>query len=233
MAELGRGDFASAYQHALEICTPTIPSFKPMALWVLFDLVEAAVRLDDMKRRPTTPPTSPPHVSPRSSPRLALVAAGAAALVSDDGFRTAFDSALAVPGADRWPFLEARILRLAYGERLRRAKAPGEARPHLILAADTFQRLGATPWTARAQSELRATGRITPGAAGTTEPLNPQESEIARLAASGLTNREIGERLFLSPRTIAAHLYRAPPKLGIASRSALRDALDQNSPSVR
>jgi DNA-binding CsgD family transcriptional regulator len=232
MAELGRGDFASAYQHALEICTPTIPSFKPMALWVLFDLVEAAVRAGRYEEAADHASDIAAARVAEISPRLALVAAGAAALVSDDGFRTAFDSALAVPGADRWPFLEARI-RLAYGERLRRAKAPGEARPHLILAADTFQRLGATPWTARAQSELRATGLTTPGAAGTTEPLTPQESEIAHLAASGLTNREIGERLFLSPRTIGAHLYRVFPKLGIASRSALRDALDQNSPSVR
>ena len=185
-----------------------------------------------MKRRPTTPPTSPPHVSPRSH---------RASPLSPREPRPSSATTDSAPRSTRpWPFpartggrSSRRASRLAYGERLRRAKAPGEARPHLILAADTFQRLGATPWTARAQSELRATGRITPGAAGTTEPLNPQESEIARLAASGLTNREIGERLFLSPRTIAAHLYRVFPKLGIASRSALRDALDQNSPSVR
>jgi len=55
--------------------------------------------------------------------------------------------------------------------------------------------------------------------------LTPQQREIATLAAAGLTNKQIGERLFLSPRTIQTHLYQIFPKLGITSRAALRDAL--------
>jgi DNA-binding CsgD family transcriptional regulator len=55
--------------------------------------------------------------------------------------------------------------------------------------------------------------------------LTPQEREIAMLAATGLTNKQIAQRLFLSPRTVGAHLNRVYPKLGIASRAALRDAL--------
>jgi DNA-binding NarL/FixJ family response regulator len=55
--------------------------------------------------------------------------------------------------------------------------------------------------------------------------LTAQEQEIAALAASGLTNKQIGERLHLSPRTVGSHLYQLFPKLGIASRAALRDAL--------
>ena len=55
--------------------------------------------------------------------------------------------------------------------------------------------------------------------------LTPQQLEIAQLAAEGLTNKEIGERLFLSHRTVGTHLYQLFPKLGITSRAALRDAL--------
>lgn len=59
--------------------------------------------------------------------------------------------------------------------------------------------------------------------------LTAQQLEVARLAASGLSNKEIGERLFLSSRTVSAHLYRIFPKLGITSRAALRDALEDSA----
>ncbi|MFE2417008.1 helix-turn-helix transcriptional regulator [Streptomyces hokutonensis] len=104
--------------------------------------------------------------------------------------------------------------------------ATTEAHTQLADALDTFERLGARPWTARAGNELRATG-LSVGASGVTGPasLTPQQGEIALLAAAGLTNKQIAERLFLSPRTVAAHLRRLFPKLGAASRAALRDAL--------
>ena len=57
--------------------------------------------------------------------------------------------------------------------------------------------------------------------------LTPQQWEIARLAAAGLSNKQIGERLFLSPRTVSTHLYQLFPKLGVSSRAALRDALQR------
>lgn len=60
--------------------------------------------------------------------------------------------------------------------------------------------------------------------------MTPQQWEIARLAAAGLSNKEIGERLFLSPRTVSTHLYRLFPKLGVSSRAGLRDALAQVPP---
>jgi DNA-binding NarL/FixJ family response regulator len=59
--------------------------------------------------------------------------------------------------------------------------------------------------------------------------LTPQQQQVAELAASGLTNKQIGEQLFLSPRTVATHLYELFPKLGITSRAALRDALPNDS----
>jgi DNA-binding NarL/FixJ family response regulator len=140
-----------------------------------------------------------------------------------------FEEALAVPGADRWPFELARV-HLAYGERLRRAKSPSLARNHLAAARDIFQRLQAEPWLNRTRSELRATGL--PGshaeALTKTDTLTPQQREIALLAAAGLTNKQIGDRLFLSPRTVGTHLYQLFPKLGVTSRAALRDALAEH-----
>ena len=95
----------------------------------------------------------------------------------------------------------------------------------LAAAAETFRRLGATPWTTRADRELRAAG-ITVGPADTgLASLTPQQRQIAELAAAGQTNKEIAARLFLSPRTVSTHLYQVFPKLGITSRAALRDAL--------
>jgi DNA-binding NarL/FixJ family response regulator len=99
--------------------------------------------------------------------------------------------------------------------------------PVLLTAArETFQRLEARPWTQRAGNELRATG-LTIGQTDLVGPasLTPQQLEIAQLAAEGLTNKEIGERLFLSHRTVGGHLHRAFPKLGVATRAGLRDAL--------
>jgi DNA-binding NarL/FixJ family response regulator len=104
-------------------------------------------------------------------------------------------------------------------------RAYAQARTHLEAALDAFQRLGAGPWIRRAAGELRVTG-VQPGRRGRlTGMLTSQEHEIARLAATGMTNKQIAERLFLSDRTVSAHLYRVFPKLGITSRAALRDAL--------
>ncbi|MDR8408094.1 LuxR C-terminal-related transcriptional regulator [Nonomuraea sp. 3-1Str] len=118
---------------------------------------------------------------------------------------------------------EAARTRLAFGERLRRERHKGSARPHLRAALETFERLGARPWAERARTELRAAGD-TSAPAGHDEAvsaLSPQELQIVRLAAAGLTNREIGAQLFLSPKTVSYHLYRAFPKLNVASRAQL------------
>jgi DNA-binding CsgD family transcriptional regulator len=136
-----------------------------------------------------------------------------------------FEVALATPSAERWPFTLARV-QLAYGERLRRARASVESRRHLEAALKTFDDLRAAPWSARAGAELLATGKVRARTADDgAESLTPQEREIAMLAATGLTNKQIAQRLFLSPRTVGAHLNRVYPKLGIGSRAALRDAL--------
>jgi DNA-binding CsgD family transcriptional regulator len=102
----------------------------------------------------------------------------------------------------------------------------------LTEALGTFRRLGARSWADRAQAELRARGvavtRV-PGEPDALEELTPQQRQIVRLASAGLTDREIGDRLFLSPRTVSSHLYRSYPKLGVASRHQPRDVIAQTS----
>lgn len=100
-----------------------------------------------------------------------------------------------------------------------------------------------TPWRIRASRELwavdAAAGRVADPeglrSASFSDPvtLTPMDREIAELAAAGLTNRQIGDRLYLSYRTVAAHLYQIFPRLGITSRAALRDALDMLGESAR
>jgi DNA-binding NarL/FixJ family response regulator len=86
--------------------------------------------------------------------------------------------------------------------------------------------IGAGPWAEQARTELRAAGgRTTRGRRAALDVLSPQEREIARLAAEGLSNRDIGQRLYLSHRTIGSHLYRIFPKLDITSRAQLAGRL--------
>ncbi|MET7300693.1 LuxR C-terminal-related transcriptional regulator [Embleya sp. NPDC005575] len=124
------------------------------------------------------------------------------------------------------PFEHARV-RLYYGERLRGSGALAPARSHLTAAAEIFERLGATPWAHRAGQQLHACDEDHIAGPQEIGALTPQEHRIASLAATGLSNKQIGERLFLSPRTVFSHLYRAFPKLGVTSRAGLRDALEE------
>ncbi|MFE3187504.1 AAA family ATPase [Nocardia sp. NPDC059240] len=127
------------------------------------------------------------------------------------------------------PFERARTA-LLYGEWLRRDQRKAEARTRLRIAAETFDRLGAHLWADRARAELRATGDTT-GRRPTTSVLDlltPQELQVVRLAAQGLSNRDIGGQLFLSPRTVGYHLYKAYPKLGVATRAELAALLHES-----
>lgn len=138
------------------------------------------------------------------------------------------------------PFDRART-ELSFGEWLRRGRRRSDARGRLASALRTFEEIGARPWAERARLELGAAGHTgdpvkagktadaaaTPsagprGSAGDTGVrLTPQELQITELAATGLSNRDIAARLYLSPRTVAYHLYKAYPKLGVSSRSEL------------
>ncbi|WHM40971.1 LuxR C-terminal-related transcriptional regulator [Streptomyces sp. BPTC-684] len=117
---------------------------------------------------------------------------------------------------------------LLYGEWLRRLRRQIDARDQLRAALDGFERLGTLPWADRARAELDAAGGeivLNTRQDGSISLLSPQEREAVRLAASGASNREIAAQLFLSPRTVGHHLYRAFLKLGISSRTELAGAL--------
>ncbi|QUQ62371.1 helix-turn-helix transcriptional regulator [Kutzneria sp. CA-103260] len=160
------------------------------------------------------------------SRRQRMLLARARALSTPDFPEPHFLAALA-DSAD-WPFDHART-QLDYAEWLRRRLRPAEARPHLVAALETFRRLGARPWISRTLAELRAAGvRDVDAAPNRLLELTPQQQEIVRLAAQGLSNKEIGERLFLSPRTVGSHLYRSFPKLGVTSRGQLHQFFQQH-----
>jgi len=113
---------------------------------------------------------------------------------------------------------------LLYGEWLRRHRRGTDARAHLRAALALFDRTAARPWADRARAELRAAGEPTaPGASAPDQLtlLTAQELQVVRLAASGATNRDIAAQLFISPRTVSHHLYRAFPKLGVTNRTSL------------
>lgn len=187
------------------------------------------------------------HGSARLRALVEHAAALVAAAADSAGDQTQAEGHFAAALADRegtaWPFERARV-QLDLGAWLRRQRRTAEARPHLVAAQDTFERLGSTPFAERAAAELRAAGvrasgtratassrashtdRADDGGADALPELTPQQREIVLLAARGLTNREIGERLFLSPRTVSSHLYRVFPLLGVTHRAQLRDVLD-------
>jgi DNA-binding CsgD family transcriptional regulator len=232
LSALGQGAFEEAYQQLSAISLPgTLPAYTAYALRIPFDLVEAAVRTGRQDEAAAHLRAMRAAGLPSMSGHLALMTAAVAALcASDDDATELFAYALNIPEAERWPFDLARV-HLAYGEHLRRHHAPGAARQHFNTAFDVFQRLGARPWAVRATNEMRALGRArTKNEYAPIGVLTPQERQIALMAASGMSNKQIGERLFLSHRTVGTHLYRAFPKLGITSRAALRDALTEGSP---
>ncbi|SEH01079.1 Predicted ATPase [Nonomuraea solani] len=191
--------------------------------WVISELAEAAVGAgrQETARRAVAELERVAALTP--SPLLHLGLRHARAVLSDD--EALYDVALRADLA-AWPTARARLL-LAHGMWLRRRRRIQEARVPLRAARDTFDVLGLLAWGEKARQELRAAGeasdlRVPPAA----ELLTSQELHIARLAAAGLSNRQIGQQLYLSHRTVSTHLYRAFPKLGITSRAQLRDALE-------
>ncbi|ACU37425.1 helix-turn-helix transcriptional regulator [Actinosynnema mirum] len=159
-------------------------------------------------------------------PRLRLLIARARLLVGLDPGE--------LPVTTPWPFDHAKLL-LDQGEQLRRsAPVAGQdpvdvlerARVALGGALELFERLGARPWVERARTELAATGaQVTPGTRTALSGLSPEQQEIVRLAASGMTTKEIAERVLLSRRAVKFHLYQAFPMLGVTKRSQLREVV--------
>jgi DNA-binding CsgD family transcriptional regulator len=170
------------------------------------------------------------HLGASPSPRLEQILARARGLLaSADEAGAHFEKALSDPAGDRWPFERAQ-LQLDYAEWMRRRRRINDAKPLLLAALATFRRLQAKGPQRRAETELRACGvnvSAPPSDPGALAELTPQQREIVVLAGHGLTNREIADRLFLSSRTVASHLYRSYPKLGISGRHQLHDLIDR------
>lgn len=232
LVALGQGDAESAYHLARGITPPGAVGPGGAGRRLVMDLVEAAVRTQRHDAAAAHVRAAQRAGIAEISARSALLVAGAAALTEQgDRARSWYEQALAVPGVERFPFDVARV-RLAYGEHLRRSRATLAARQQLTTSLAIFRRLGAHPWTARTESELRAAGHRVLRARGTASTaLSHQEQTVARLAATGATNRQIGERLGISPRTVSSHLAGVFRKLGVTSRAALGEAMRADVPT--
>lgn len=226
LAALTDGDHAAAYQAALRICTPgEFPPYRYQAVDGLLDVVEAALHSGHVEAARTHAKAAVRADLPAISPRLAaLTAAVVAMTAADDAAGPLYDAALAHPALGAIPFEEARVA-LAYGMWLRRKRLHTQSRDVLARAERIFESLGTQPWATRARTELRAAGATVKRAAGTGAQLSAQERRIAELAAAGHSNKQIAAEMYLSPRTVGAHLYRIFPKLGITSRAGLALAL--------
>ncbi len=189
----------------------------------LADLAEAAVRSGHQQEARDVIACATAQLGAGPSARLTQLLAYAQALLAERADAEEwFVKALSNRAGEQWPFERAR-LRLSYGEWLRRDRRITEAKRELTLALTVFDGLHAAPWIARAAREIRAAGVRVAGAATGLSDLSPQEHQVAYLAAEGLSNRQIGQLLNLSPRTVGAHLYRAFPKLGVTDRRQIRD----------
>jgi len=224
---ISAGHHLEAYEALRRLFDPADPSFHETERFhgVMF-LAEAAIHIGRRAEARTVIAELQPLASTTPSATLRVHLTYARAVLADDQHaEELFVSALRADLV-RWPWSKAR-LELAYGSWLRRQRRVAESREPLRAAQTTFDLIGAATWAVQARAELRAAGER-PAAeahAGHTR-LSAQELEIARLAAQGMSNREIGQRLFLSPRTVGSHLYRIFPKLNITSRGQLASRLE-------
>ena len=226
ISAIGAGRHWEAHEHLRRLYAPADPAFNyGLKFFGLADFVEAAVFsgnaeaargvIDEMER--VSAPMPVPWVE-------TMLHYGKALLAAPEDAEQFFLQGLG-PAAKKWPFLRARLL-LAYGGWLRRQRRSANARAPLREARDIFDALGASPWSDRAREELRASGETSRRRTEQVwETLTPQELHIAQLAVEGLSNKEIGARLYLSHRTVGYHLHRIFSKTGITSRSGLRPIL--------
>ncbi|WP_194819951.1 AAA family ATPase [Nocardia sp. XZ_19_385] len=218
---LGEGRFDDAFADLARIHDPRDPSHSPgLRAYFLTELAEAAVRAGQHDALAELLRGLEPAAASTPSPALHIGMRYARAVLGGDSADELFTAALAAD-LSGWPAERGR-LHLAYGEWLRRQRRVVESRTHLRTAREIFDALGFAAWSERARVELRSAGESSPNRdPDARERLTPHELSIAQLAAQGLTNREIGQRLYLSHRTVSTHLHRIFPKLGISSRGDL------------
>jgi DNA-binding CsgD family transcriptional regulator len=227
MSALSAGRHADAYDYLRRMFDPADAAFQRRQFFGAIPyFAEAAVHSGHTGEARAVLAGVEPIAALTPAPKLhvGLAYARAALATGDDAeplFAAAFDAT-----AGRWPHDRAR-LDLLYGSWLRRHRRVTESRVPLRAARDWFDTQGLSWWADQARQELRAAGETSHRRAPNAwDRLSPQELQIARMAADGLSNRDIGERLYLSHRTVGYHLYRIFPKLGITSRSQLNAALE-------
>jgi len=221
--------YSDGYEQLRRTLSVTDIAYHPFfGAWGLSDLIESAVNVgrDDEAENYLVMLES--LAAQAQTPFLRAMLAYAKPLVgADDEAENLFQAAIS-EGLTGWPCYRGRLL-LNYGRWLRRQRRIGESRAPLRAARETFDALAFHGLAETARRELRASGEKSgqriPDA---RESLSPQELQIAEMAAAGLSNRVIGQRLFLSHRTVESHLYRVYRKLGLTSRVQLSAALGES-----
>jgi DNA-binding CsgD family transcriptional regulator len=234
IAELGANRHERAWAGLGRVFQPDDPAFQRVQqVWTLGYLADAAVRTGRRAEGRLALATVEQIAGGSPSTGSTIALEYSRAVLADHASAESLFN-LAVNGASsQLPWHRARA-ELAFGSWLRRQRRVVESRGPLRAARATFEAIGARAWAQQADQELRATGeRGWQPTSNPRERLSPQETQIAELAAQGLSNREIGQRLFLSHRTVSSHLYRIFPKLGIASRNQLAAAIQSPDASHR
>lgn len=234
LVELARGRialvgerFSEAYDHFARVFDPGDVAHLPFGRgWALADIVEAAVYAERDLSEVREFVAEWETIAARTGAGLLRAQLSyARAMLADEATAPQLFAAALIETSG-WPSYRARTL-LAYGTWLRRRRRNAESRTPLREAADVFAALGSTRFADRALRELRASGEtVRRRQPEVWDQMTPQELQIAQLASDGLTNREIGERLYISHRTVGKHLYQLFPKLGVTSRTELRTVLE-------
>jgi DNA-binding CsgD family transcriptional regulator len=217
----GLGEYAAAQQSAERACESVELSLSSVGLP---ELIEASVRAGDAERAALALEQLTSRARATGTPwALGLEARSRALTMTGPEAEDHYREAIAHLGASLIAGEAARA-HLLYGEWLRRTGRRHDAREELRTAHDLLSDMGAEGFASRAARELAATGEHPrKRTAQPTDALTAQELHIARLVATGATSREVGAQLFLSPRTIEAHLRNIFRKLGITSRRELRE----------
>ena len=220
----GLGDYEQALSAARQASDDAPDLF--LSVWALSELVEAAIRSGDTRLGAEACDRLADSAKVSSTDWGLGIAARSRALLNEaEAAESCYREAIARLRRTRLRTELARA-HLLYGEWLRRENRRVDARAQLRAAHDQFTSMGMEAFAERARRELVATGeKLRKRTAETRDDLTAQERQIAQLARDGLSNPEIGARLFLSPRTVEWHLHHVFTKLGIRSRGQLARAL--------
>ena len=218
--------YAEGLDHLRRAFDPRDVAYHPFTgAWGLPDMIEAAVHVGELDEARSWLSELESLADAMGGSYLRAGLAYARPLVAGEDEAGELYQAALGSGVATWPCFRARTL-LAYGRWLRRRRRVAESRAPLRAARESADALGFAGLAALARQELRASGETSrPRTPDARDRVTPQELQIAQLVADGLSNREIGDRLYLSHRTVGSHLYRMFPKLGITSRAQVAEAL--------